>query len=130
MTRCCAVTAPTWWRKLLWILLPAFASVTLLATTNHICADISVSPMFWVLPLALYLITFIVAFDHPRWYHPNVVAVFSVVAIYMVAMVYNGRQGKVEFEKSGTAAKAAGKVVSLFTPSKMVKDADGKDRVG
>jgi hypothetical protein len=119
-------SAPKWWRKLLWILLPAFASVSLLATTNHICADISVSPMFWVLPLALYLLTFIVAFDHPRWYHPNVVAVFSIIAIYLVAMVYNGRQGKVEFEKSGTAAKAAGKVISLFTASKTVKDADGK----
>ena len=56
----------------------------------------------------------------------DLVAVFAIVAIYLVAMVYNGRQGKVEFEKSGLIAKAAGKVISLFTPSKTVKDADEK----
>ena len=30
--------------------------------------NISSVPFLWVLPLALYLVTFILAFDHPRWY--------------------------------------------------------------
>ncbi len=51
-----------------WVLLPALASVVLLATTNHVCQNVAVIPFLWVLPLSLYLLTFIICFDHPRWY--------------------------------------------------------------
>ena len=53
---------------LLWLLLPACASVLLLATTNKLCQDVAVVPFLWVLPLALYLLSFIICFDSPRWY--------------------------------------------------------------
>ncbi|PYJ05764.1 MAG: hypothetical protein DME25_07835 [Verrucomicrobia bacterium] len=52
----------------LWLLLPACASVLLLATTNKICQDVAVVPFLWVLPLAIYLLSFIICFDNPRWY--------------------------------------------------------------
>ena len=55
-------------QQLLWLGLSAMGSVMLLAVTNHITQNISSVPFLWVLPLALYLITFILAFDHPRWY--------------------------------------------------------------
>jgi hypothetical protein len=61
-----APTGPSPWP--LWILLPAAASTLLLATTNKICQDVAVVPFLWVLPLALYLISFSIAFDSPRWY--------------------------------------------------------------
>ncbi len=62
-------TAPVALRdQLLWLALSAMGSVMLLAVTNHITQNISSVPFLWVLPLALYLITFILAFDHPRWY--------------------------------------------------------------
>ena len=51
-----------------WLALSAMGSVMLLAVTNHITQNISSVPLLWVLPLALYLATFIMAFDHPRWY--------------------------------------------------------------
>jgi len=54
--------------RTLWLLLPACASVLLLATTNKMCQDVAVIPFLWVLPLALYLLTFIICFDNPRWY--------------------------------------------------------------
>jgi spermidine synthase len=54
--------------RVLWLLLPACASVLLLATTNKICQDVAVIPFLWVLPLALYLLSFIICFDSPRWY--------------------------------------------------------------
>jgi tetratricopeptide (TPR) repeat protein len=54
--------------RLLWLLLPACASVLLLATTNKICQDVAVIPFLWVLPLAVYLLSFIICFDSPRWY--------------------------------------------------------------
>jgi hypothetical protein len=42
--------------------------VLLLATTNKLCQDITVIPFLWVLPLALYLVSFVICFDSPRWY--------------------------------------------------------------
>lgn len=60
--------APSWSRRLVWLLLPAVASVLLLATTNHLCQDVAVIPFLWVLPLSLYLLTFIICFEHERWY--------------------------------------------------------------
>jgi hypothetical protein len=51
-----------------WLALSAMGSVMLLAVTNHITQNISSVPFLWVLPLALYLASFILAFDHPRWY--------------------------------------------------------------
>ena len=53
---------------LLWLLLPACASIMLLAVTNAMCQDIAVVPFLWVLPLALYLLSFIICFDRERWY--------------------------------------------------------------
>lgn len=51
-----------------WLLLPACASLMLVAGTNHICQDVAVVPFLWVLPLTLYLLSFIICFDQPRWY--------------------------------------------------------------
>jgi hypothetical protein len=48
---------PSIFDRLLWLLLPACASVLLLATTNKMCQDVAVIPFLWVLPLALYLLT-------------------------------------------------------------------------
>ncbi|MFZ4764847.1 MAG: spermidine synthase [Roseimicrobium sp.] len=59
---------PSWWRRLLWLVLPAVASVLLLAATNHLCQDVAVIPFLWVVPLSLYLLTFIICFEHERWY--------------------------------------------------------------
>jgi SAM-dependent methyltransferase len=55
-------------KHLQWLILAAMGSVMLLAVTNHITQNVSSVPFLWVLPLALYLVTFILAFDHPRWY--------------------------------------------------------------
>ena len=54
--------------KLLWIFLPMVASILLVATTNKLTQEVAVIPFLWVLPLALYLLTFIISFDSPRWY--------------------------------------------------------------
>ena len=59
---------PSTFNHLLWLLLPACASVLLLATTNKICQEVAVIPFLWVLPLALYLLSFVICFDNPRWY--------------------------------------------------------------
>lgn len=81
--------APTAMQRLLWVALPACGSVLLLAVTNKMCQDVAVIPFLWVLPLALYLLTFIICFDSPRWYSRfywtlllAVALVFACVALY------------------------------------------------
>jgi hypothetical protein len=70
-------------RRLLWIALPAWASLMLLATTNFVCQDVAVIPFLWVVPLSLYLLTFIICFDHPRWYRrlPMSIAALALVVL-------------------------------------------------
>jgi SAM-dependent methyltransferase len=47
---------------LVWLLLPACASVLLLAATNHLSQNVAAIPFLWVLPLSIYLLTFILCF--------------------------------------------------------------------
>ncbi len=76
--------SPTWRRRALWLFLPAVASLVLLATTNHVCQDAAPRPFLWVLPLSLYLLSFIMCFDHPRWYVRPLWAGLAVVGIAAV----------------------------------------------
>ncbi|HEY2828107.1 MAG TPA: hypothetical protein VGJ04_10950, partial [Pirellulales bacterium] len=98
---------PTWLRRMMWLVLPAFASVALLAITNHVCTDVAVMPFLWVVPLSLYLVTFIIAFDHPRWYRPVLTALFTMLAIYVVALAFHNGQAEVALYDSGTPGKIA-----------------------
>lgn len=56
----------------LWAVFAAVPSVMLLATTGQVCTDIAVVPFLWVLPLSLYLLSFILCFDSERWYSRKV----------------------------------------------------------
>lgn len=73
--------------RLLWLALPAGATTVLLAATNVICLDLAAVPFLWMLPLGLYLLSFILCFAGERWYarHPFVVVfligVFAVIAL-------------------------------------------------
>ena len=61
--------APLRWIDIgLWIALPALASAILLAGTNVLCQDVASFPLLWVLPLSIYLVTFILCFDSDKWY--------------------------------------------------------------
>ncbi|HJY75850.1 MAG TPA: fused MFS/spermidine synthase [Burkholderiales bacterium] len=72
--------------QLLWLALSAMGSVMLLAVTNHVTQNVSSVPFLWVLPLALYLITFILVFDHPRWYLRT--ALLLALVVLLPAMAY------------------------------------------
>ena len=63
-----AAAPPTVAAQALWLALSAMGSVMLLAVTNHVTQNIASVPFLWVVPLSLYLVTFILCFDHPRWY--------------------------------------------------------------
>jgi spermidine synthase len=74
--------APGARRRLLWVALAALPSVMLLAVTNTICQDVAVIPFLWVMPLSIYLVTFILTFDSDRWYRRAILAPsLGVVAV-------------------------------------------------
>jgi SAM-dependent methyltransferase len=73
-------TAPPALReKLLWLSLSACGSMLLLSITNHIMENVAAVPLLWVLPLALYLLTFTLAFHrrslYSRWLMVRLLAV-------------------------------------------------------
>jgi hypothetical protein len=54
--------------RLLWLGLAATGSILLLATSNQLTRNVAAVPFLWVLPLSLYLLSFIIAFERDRWY--------------------------------------------------------------
>ncbi|HTU34730.1 MAG TPA: fused MFS/spermidine synthase [Candidatus Acidoferrum sp.] len=54
--------------RLLWLAVAACSSALLLAVTNHITQNIASVPFLWILPLSLYLLSFILCFDGRGWY--------------------------------------------------------------
>ncbi len=55
-------------QRTLWMLLPACSSLMLLSATNQLCLDVAAIPLLWVLPLGVYLLSFILCFHKPEWY--------------------------------------------------------------
>jgi predicted O-methyltransferase YrrM len=53
--------------KCLWLLLPLVAAMQLSAVTSYLTANIAAIPLLWILPLAAYLLTLIIAFEYARF---------------------------------------------------------------
>jgi hypothetical protein len=70
----------------LWLLLSSTGTCTLLAVSNHITQNIASVPFIWVLPLALYLLTFIICFDRPSWYVRGLF--LMLLAALLIAMAW------------------------------------------
>ena len=73
----------------LWFLLSACGAVMLYATTNMVCQDVASVPFLWVVPLVVYLVTFIICFEGSggysrRWGIP----VFSVATVLACAALF------------------------------------------
>ncbi|MFP2910433.1 spermidine synthase [Pyxidicoccus sp. 3LFB2] len=65
---------------LTWLGLSTCASVLLLATTNQLSQDVAAGPFLWVLPLAIYLITFILAFSRESFYSRALCSVLLIAS--------------------------------------------------
>ena len=71
-------------RYALWFTLALVASAMLLAITNQVCQDVAVIPFLWVVPLSLYLLSFILCFDSDRWYSRRIYAMLTAALIVAV----------------------------------------------
>jgi hypothetical protein len=76
-----ASTAPTWATRARWIALAAIPSGMVIAVTAHLTTDIAAAPFLWVIPLALFLLTFVAVFRERPWIsHATVVWLVPFVA--------------------------------------------------
>lgn len=84
-------TRPSARAMLTWFALGAIPSIMMLATTNQVCVDVAPTPFLWLVPLSLYLLSFILCFESSRWSAPGTYSTaFSVAAVLMTAALYWG----------------------------------------
>lgn len=77
----------------MWLLLAAVPSSLLSGTTTRITTDIAAGPLFWVVPLALYLLTFVLAFARRRVLPLKWVMLLQPVALVpVVAAAFGGEE--------------------------------------
>ncbi len=81
---------PDWRELVLWVSLAACASVLLVSITNHLSQNVAPIPLLWVIPLALYLFSFILCFEsdkiYQRWlFVPLLAPLLGYMAIYIYA---------------------------------------------
>ena len=81
---------PNWPQRLSWIVYAALPSSLLLGVTTHISTDIASAPLLWVIPLTLYLLTFVIAFARrppiPHWFVVRIMplALMILVGVFWV----------------------------------------------
>jgi hypothetical protein len=79
--------------KFLWIALAMVGVILLVATTNAMTQNIPPVPFLWILPLCLYLLTFIISFHSPKWYVREYwFALFVLTACLALLMYFIGSQ--------------------------------------
>ena len=82
---------PTFRDALIWIALAAVPSALLIAITAHISTDVAAAPFLWVVPLALYLATFVIAFQsRPILPHRFVTFIAPLAVIMLVVSLALG----------------------------------------
>jgi hypothetical protein len=80
--------APGWRDGLIWCALAAVPAGLLIAVTAHISTDVAAVPLLWVLPLALYLLTFVIVFQRrPLIPHRLAVALQPLFILALVAVL-------------------------------------------
>jgi hypothetical protein len=86
---------PTWRDAAVWVGLAAVPSGLLIAVTSHISTDVAAAPFLWIVPLALYLATFIIVFQSkPVLPHARMVAIEPVFIVGLVILlIFSGFSG-------------------------------------
>lgn len=81
-----AQTPPTWIDRLGWIGLALVPAALLTAFTTHVTTDVASAPMLWVLPLSLYLLTFVLVFREKPLIRTDILLFLHLIAVIMVLL--------------------------------------------
>ena len=76
-----------WKQRLHWVALAAVPSSLMLGVTSHLSTDVGSVPMLWVIPLAIYLTTFILAFSRKQIISHQRLVQISPILILLMAVV-------------------------------------------
>jgi SAM-dependent methyltransferase len=79
---------PGWRLHALWVALAACSSCLLLAVTNHLTQNVAAVPLLWLLPLTVYLLSFIVCFGANSWQWSRSFLPFPALAIVSMAYAF------------------------------------------
>lgn len=105
--------SPTWADRAQWVGLALVPAALLTAFTTHIATDVASAPLIWVIPLALYLMTFVIVFRERAWIPMPVLLMLHLVAL-IVALL---QLSQTEYDKWITTAAAG---VAAFVTSALV----------
>lgn len=96
LTAAAAVTKGLSWRQVAsWLFLAFVPSSLMLSITSTVATDIGSFPLIWIIPLALYLLTFVFAFSGKAWPdHPVIEKLFLIFLIYGLYIFAGGLTGK------------------------------------
>jgi MFS family permease len=83
-----------------WLLLSAMGSFMLLAVTNYITHDVASVPFLWILPLTIYLLTFIFCFEGRGWYRRSIFLGPLLVIVCAMAWALHGERGIMEIKEA------------------------------
>jgi SAM-dependent methyltransferase len=83
-----------------WLLLSGMGALMLLAVTNHITHDIASVPFLWILPLTLYLVTFILCFEGRGWYQRRLFIVPLAAVVCAMAWALHEERGIMEIKEA------------------------------
>src|SRR5205807_2993191 len=75
-------------RRLRWIALAFVPSSLMLGATTYITTDIAAIPLLWVVPLSLYLLSFILVFGRlPAWVHKGMILLLPLMVLLLLFMM-------------------------------------------
>jgi len=87
-----SASRPSWRQRGGWVLYAAVPSALLLGVTAHISSDIAAAPLLWVVPLTLYLLTFVNAFAARPLIPPAIAARAMAFAVVLLATLFPWRE--------------------------------------
>ena len=88
-----------WSVRLLWLALSGCGSLLLLSVTSQISQDVAPVPLLWVLPLTLYLLSFILCFADDRWYDRRLWGpAFALALVAAVVTIHQGTSTDIEVQ--------------------------------
>jgi hypothetical protein len=105
--------APTWPLRRAWVGLALVPSALLTAFTTHVTTDVASAPLLWVLPLALYLLTFVLVFRERSLIPMPILLAAHLASVILALLVLSQTQRESWFVTAGTG-------VAVFFTSAMV----------
>jgi SAM-dependent methyltransferase len=97
-----------------WLLYSAMGAFMLLAVTNHITHDVASVPFLWILPLTLYLLSFILCFEGRGWYQRLIFLGPLLVVVAAMAYALHAERGLMDIKEAVPLTMVGLFVICMF----------------